>query len=213
MSFTSLGLPAIYVVAAYLAGSVASAIIVCKLLGLPDPRTDGSGNPGATNVLRLGGKKAAAITLLGDILKGLLPVLVVALLGADAPTTAVVGVAAFIGHLFPVFFGFKGGKGLATAFGVVAGFSWLAVGLMAAIWLSVAAVFRLSSLAALVASITLPGVLWLTTRDLSLTAGGGLIAVLVVYRHKGNIERLLAGTEPRIGKKAEDAIATENGGQ
>ncbi len=108
----------LYVLAGYLLGSLSSAIITCRLMGLPDPRSGGSGNPGATNVLRLGGKKAAAITLAGDMLKGLLPVLVVKLLGADITIQSAVAVAAFLGHLYPVFFGFKGGKGVATVRGV-----------------------------------------------------------------------------------------------
>ncbi|MEM7406617.1 MAG: glycerol-3-phosphate 1-O-acyltransferase PlsY [Pseudomonadota bacterium] len=212
MSLLSAGISTSAVLIAYLVGSIASAIIVCRLLGLPDPRTDGSGNPGATNVLRLGGKKAAAITLVGDILKGLLPVLLARLAGLEVAVIAAVGVAALLGHLFPIFFGFRGGKGLATAFGVVAGYSWFAVAAMAGIWLGVAALSRLSSLAALVASIALPGILWMTTNDLWLTGGGGLLTLLIVYRHKANISRLLAGTEPRIGKKAVEHAPAEAGG-
>lgn len=191
----------VFVSAAYLVGSIASAIIVCRLLGLPDPRNRGSGNPGATNVLRLGGKRAAAITLLGDVLKGLIPVLLVRAFGADLGVLALVALAAFLGHLFPVFFRFKGGKGVATAFGVVAGLSWLAVAAMGATWLLVAAITRYSSLSALIASIMVPVYLWLFTQELAQAATGLAIAVLILVRHNANIRRLLAGEEPKIGRK------------
>ena len=194
------------VLAAYLVGSIASAIIVCKLLGLPDPRSDGSGNPGATNVLRLGGKKAAAITLLGDLLKGLLPVLAAAWLVPQPEAIAAAAIAAFLGHLYPVFFGFKGGKGVATALGAVAGLSWLAVGAMAATWVLIAALSRISSLSALVASLLMPAYLWWFTGFTAYWSAGVVIAIFICVRHKANIARLLAGTEPRIGKKK--AVAT-----
>ncbi|MFI3186829.1 MAG: glycerol-3-phosphate 1-O-acyltransferase PlsY, partial [Methylococcaceae bacterium] len=109
---------------AYLIGSISSAIIICRLMGLPDPREQGSGNPGATNVMRIGGKKAAAITLLGDMLKGLIPVYAVNALGLPVELVAATGLAAFMGHLYPIFFDFKGGKGVATSVGVLLGFSW-----------------------------------------------------------------------------------------
>jgi acyl phosphate:glycerol-3-phosphate acyltransferase len=189
------------VLTAYLAGSIASAIIVCKLLGLPDPRQGGSGNPGATNVLRLGGKKAAAITLLGDVLKGLLPVLLAAWLVPQPEAIAAAAVAAFLGHLFPVFFGFKGGKGFATALGAAAGLSWLAVGAMAATWVLVAAVSRISSLSALIAALLLPVYLWWFTGFAAFWIGGVVITVMIFVRHQANVVRLLAGTEPRIGQK------------
>ncbi len=112
------------IAAGYLLGSLSSAIIICRLLGLPDPRGQGSGNPGATNVLRIGGKKAAAATLIGDMLKGLIPVLIAKLLGASLAIQALVAIAAFLGHLYPLFFGFKGGKGVATALGVLLGIHW-----------------------------------------------------------------------------------------
>ena len=193
------------VLAAYLAGSIASAVIVCKLLGLPDPREGGSGNPGATNVLRLGGKKAAAITLLGDVLKGLLPVLLAAWLVPRPEAVAAAAVAAFLGHLFPVFFHFKGGKGFATALGVIAGLSWLAVGAMVTTWVLVAAVSRISSLSALVSALVLPAYLWWFTGFTAYWIGGLIITAMIFVRHSGNIARLLAGTEPRIGKKKEAA--------
>ena len=116
----------LWILAGYLLGSVSTAIIVCRLAGYPDPRTQGSGNPGATNVLRFGGKKAAALTLAGDMLKGVIAVLAVKLAGGSLDLQIAVGMACFIGHCYPVFFGFKGGKGVATYYGVLLGFSWLA---------------------------------------------------------------------------------------
>ena len=149
------------IVAAYLLGSVSSAIIVCRILELPDPRTQGSNNPGATNVLRIGGKKAAAITLLGDALKGLLPVLACHALSTTPMVFALTGLAAFLGHLYPLFFGFKGGKGVATAMGVQFGLSWMIGGAVAAIWLFMAKVLNISSLAALVSMSLAPIIVWL----------------------------------------------------
>jgi glycerol-3-phosphate acyltransferase PlsY len=131
---------------AYLIGSVSAAIITCRIMGLPDPRSSGSKNPGATNVLRLGGKKAAIITLLGDLIKGLLPVLVAQLMQLDMSIIALTGLAAFLGHLYPVFFGFQGGKGVATALGVYFGIAWQAGLLFVAVWLVVASISRISSL-------------------------------------------------------------------
>ncbi|HIC99881.1 MAG TPA: glycerol-3-phosphate 1-O-acyltransferase PlsY, partial [Piscirickettsiaceae bacterium] len=159
---------------AYLLGSVSSAIIVCRLMGLGDPREAGSGNPGATNVLRIGGEKgklAAAITLLGDLLKGLLAVLMARAVGVEGWQLAVVGMGAFIGHLYPLFFGFRGGKGVATFLGVLFGMNgWMGV-VFAVIWLFVAKVLKISSLAALVASALSPlYVYWLSGGDGRLTA-------------------------------------------
>ena len=191
----------ILIVAAYLAGSVASAIIVCRMLALPDPREGGSGNPGATNVLRLGGKKAAALTLTGDVAKGLVPVLVANLMGLDPWVTGACAIAAFAGHLYPIFFGFKGGKGYATALGVIAGLStttFVAVGLT---WLAVAGIWRYSSLAALTSIALTPVYAWFLTGHVEWTIATVTIAVFVFIRHKGNIERLTSGTESKIGQK------------
>ena len=191
----------ILIVAAYLAGSVASAIIVCRMLALPDPREGGSGNPGATNVLRLGGKKAAALTLAGDVAKGLVPVLVANLMGLDPWVTGACAIAAFAGHLYPIFFGFKGGKGYATALGVIAGLStttFVAVGLT---WLAVAGIWRYSSLAALTSIALTPVYAWFLTGHVEWTIATVTIAVFVFIRHKGNIERLMSGTESKIGQK------------
>ncbi len=195
-----------FVAAAYLIGSISTAVIVCKLMGLPDPRAEGSGNPGATNVLRIGGKKAAAITLLGDTLKGLLPTLVAYLLHLDPLALALVGLAAFIGHLFPIFFGFKGGKGVATLLGVLFGFHWV-VGLATALtWLIIAKVFRISSIAGLIAALLAPLYVWLI-RDVWLQWGSqheliittGIMTIILIWRHRSNIQNLLSGQEGKIG--------------
>lgn len=189
------------IVAAYLVGSVSAAIIVCKLMSLPDPRTIGSGNPGATNVLRVGGKKAAAITLFADMLKGLLPVLVAQLLQVSELVLALVGFAAFLGHLFPLFFGFKGGKGVATMLGVLFGFHW-AVGLAtAATWLLVAKVFKISSLSALIATALAPVYIYLIigTRE-ALIITTSVMTIILFWRHRGNITRLLKGEEGKVSK-------------
>lgn len=195
------------ILGAYLLGSVSSAILVCRLLGLPDPRCEGSGNPGATNVLRIGGrqgKRAAAITLLGDSLKGLVPMLVAHALGAPAPVLAGVGLAAFLGHLYPIFFGFRGGKGVATALGVQFGLYW-PIGLgVALIWLFVARVLRISSAAALTSMALAPLLVWgLWPLRGSGPAGvlvlmQGVITLLLIWRHRSNIRNLLDGTEGRI---------------
>ena len=189
------------IVAAYLLGSISAAIVTCRLMGLPDPRQVGSKNPGATNVLREGGKKAAIFTLLGDMLKGLLPVLVGHALGVSDAILAGIGLAAFIGHLYPVFFGFKGGKGVATALGVLLGFHW---GLGLAVlgtWLAVAFISRISSLSALTASLLAPAYAWFITGSEALTIAAGAMTLLVFWRHRSNIRNLLNGTEGRIGAK------------
>jgi glycerol-3-phosphate acyltransferase PlsY len=187
---------------AYLMGSLSTAIIVSKLTGLPDPRESGSKNPGATNVLRLGGKKAAAVTLLGDAAKGLIPVLIARYLDAPADIIAAVGLGAFLGHLYPVFFGFKGGKGVATALGVLTGFSgWLGLAVLVT-WLGMAYLFRYSSLAALTAASLAPVYLWLLLHSPVLAGASLAMALLLISRHRGNIERLLKGEESKIGSKS-----------
>lgn len=187
---------------AYLLGSLSTAVIVSKLAGLPDPREQGSKNPGATNVLRLGGKKAAIITLLGDALKGLVPVVIADALSASPDILAAVGLAAFLGHLYPVFFGFKGGKGVATALGVLSGFSvWVGLAVLAT-WLLMAFLFRISSLAALTAATLAPLYVWLLRESPVLSGAALAMALLLISRHRGNIERLLRGEESRVGQKS-----------
>jgi glycerol-3-phosphate acyltransferase PlsY len=187
------------VAAAYLLGSISSAIIVCRLMRLPDPRTEGSNNPGATNVLRIGGKKAAAITLLGDSLKGFAPVVVCHLLDRTELVFALVGGAAFLGHLYPVFFGFKGGKGVATAMGVQFGLSWMIGGAVAATWLFMAKVAKVSSLAALISMSLAPLYVWIFWPAPALITMQVLVTVLLIWRHRSNIRKLLDGREGRIG--------------
>lgn len=185
---------------AYLAGSVSTAVIVCRLMGLPDPRTEGSNNPGATNVLRLGGKLPAALTLLGDALKGFLPVLIAKLLLQHPPSVALVALAAFIGHIYPVFFDFRGGKGVATALGAVLGAS-LSIGALALlVWLAVSLTLRRSSLAALITFVFAPLFFLISGQQTYGVLFIG-IAALLVYTHRENVRRLISGTEPAIGKR------------
>jgi glycerol-3-phosphate acyltransferase PlsY len=194
------------VLAAYLIGSLSFAVIVSRLMGLSDPRSYGSKNPGATNVLRSGNKTAAILTLVLDALKGYVPVVAALLLaprwGWSEETVAWVGLAAFVGHLWPVFFRFQGGKGVATAAGVLLAINpWLGLATLVS-WLIIAAFFRYSSLASIVAALFAPFyqlLIW----------GGGpaalpiiVMSLLLVWRHEGNIRKLLAGTESRIGQKA-----------
>jgi len=187
----------------YLFGSISTAILVCRLMGLPDPRTTGSRNPGTTNVARIGGKKAAALTLAGDLLKGLIPVLIAHALQANATVLAGTALAAFLGHLYPVFFGFQGGKGVATALGVIYGLYWPVGLLTSAVWLVMALVFRYSSLAALTAMLVMPaGFYWLQPQ-IPVVIAMVMLTALLFWRHRSNIANLVNGTEGRIsfGKK------------
>jgi acyl phosphate:glycerol-3-phosphate acyltransferase len=187
------------VIAAYLLGSISSAIIVCRLLGLPDPRTQGSNNPGATNVLRIGGRRAAAITLVGDSLKGLIPMLAGHLLNMGPPALAAIGLAAFLGHLFPVFFGFRGGKGVATALGVQLGL-WWPIGLtVAGLWLFVAKVLKVSSLSALISMALAPLVVWVFWPEPVLVGMQLVVTGILFWRHRSNIRNLIEGSEGKIG--------------
>ena len=201
----SLAITALCIVAAYVLGSVSFAMLSSKMFGLADPRSYGSGNPGATNVLRSGNKTAAVVTLVGDLLKGLAAVLFAKLatehyhLADYVP--ALCGLAAFLGHLFPVFHRFKGGKGVATAAGVLLGLNVILGLAVAATWAIIFFFFRVSSLAALVAaaSAVFFQILWLGFRLDSVAVF--LMSAFLIYRHKENIERLLAGKETRLGKK------------
>lgn len=188
-------------IAAYLIGSISTAIIVCRVLKLPDPRSQGSGNPGATNVLRVGGKAPAVVTLIGDALKGLLPVLLANQLGATPLIIGLTALAAVLGHLFPVFFQFKGGKGVATTLGAIFGIGWLAGLLTVTTWLAVSLTFRMSSLASLGGLLLAPLYVWITSKSVPLVICTAVISVLVYIRHKANIARLIKGEEPKIGEK------------
>lgn len=185
----------------YLAGSVSAAIVTCRILGLPDPRAEGSGNPGATNVLRFGGRGAALTTLGGDVAKGVVPVLLAHGVGAGPTVAALTALAAFLGHLYPVFFGFRGGKGVATAFGAILALAWPVALVALVAWLAVAAVTRISSLAALSASMLAPVAGWWLGLPAIQVLVLVLICALLVWRHRSNIEKLLAGTESRIGQR------------
>ncbi|MGH8796612.1 MAG: glycerol-3-phosphate 1-O-acyltransferase PlsY [Caldimonas sp.] len=207
-------LPFIVTLAAYLVGSLSFAVIVSRVMGLRDPRTYGSHNPGATNVLRSGSKAAAVLTLVLDALKGFVPVALVSMYGArwglGAGTVALVGLAAFIGHLWPVFFRFQGGKGVATAAGVLFGINpWLGLATLLT-WLIVVAFFRYSSLASIVSAVFAPFyqlLIW----------GGGpaaiaitVISLLLIWRHSANIRKLFQGTESRIGQKVPGAVPAKS---
>ena len=191
------------VVSAYLIGSLSFAVIVSKFYGLDDPRSYGSGNPGATNVLRSGRKKAAALTLLGDALKGLVAVLLARWLqshfGLADEVVAAVAVAVLAGHMWPLFFGFKGGKGVATALGVLLALSWPVALLCAAVWLMMAFGLKISSLAALTATVISPLAAMFLVQQPSWQAAIAVIAALVLLRHRSNIQNLLSGKESKIG--------------
>lgn len=192
-------------VAAYLLGSIPTAIVVARLFNLADPRSTGSRNPGATNILRYGGRIAAALTLAGDIAKGVVAVGLARYLLNDAWATTLTAFAVFLGHLYPVFFRFRGGKGVATALGV-----WLALvpwagALLLLTWLAVAAVFRYSSLAALAAAAVAPLYVWRLTPQIEYLVLSIAMSALLFWRHRANIRNLAAGTEGRIGAKAESA--------
>jgi glycerol-3-phosphate acyltransferase PlsY len=202
--------PVLAAITAYLIGSLSFAVIVSKLMGLNDPRTFGSKNPGATNVLRSGSKPAAILTLVLDALKGYIPVALVQWFGKDYGlsdgTVAMVGIAAFLGHLYPVFFKFVGGKGVATALGVVFGVHW-ALGLLCIVSFAIIVYFfRWVSLASLVAAIFAPvaylfgdRVLWSTDKYITLMLF--VMAMLLAYRHGANLTRLINGAEPKLGDK------------
>lgn len=193
----------LFIVAAYLLGSLSFAVIVSRAMRLPDPRSFGSGNPGATNVLRTGHKAAAALTLLGDALKGWVAVVLARMLapqfGLPEESVLLCALAVFIGHLFPVFFRFKGGKGVATALGVLLGLNpWLGLACLVT-WLFIARVFRISSLAALITAVLAPVYSGLLTGWGSTTIAVSVIALLLFYRHKSNLIKLISGQEGRIG--------------
>lgn len=182
----------------YLIGSISTAIIVCKMLNLADPRTQGSNNPGATNVLRIGGKKAAAITLIGDGLKGAIPVLIAHYLAFNMLTVTWVVLAVFLGHVYPIFFGFKGGKGVATFLGALLALSYLTGLGFIITWVSVAKVLKISSLSTLIATAFTPVYFYLMTDNLTSTYVIFLICLWIFYTHQSNINRLLNKQENKI---------------
>jgi acyl phosphate:glycerol-3-phosphate acyltransferase len=186
---------------AYLFGSISSAIILCRIAGYPDPRRQGSGNPGASNILRLYGKKAAAITLAGDLLKGLLPLLIGRALQVPEVILASLGVAAFLGHLYPIFFQFEGGKGVATFIGILYGLAWPAGVAFMLVWVVIAATFRYSSLSALVATALSPALVFISVPSYAYLTATLLMASFIFWRHQANIRKLLSGTERKIGSK------------
>jgi glycerol-3-phosphate acyltransferase PlsY len=194
---------AVVVTLAYLLGSLSSAIIVCRLMGLPDPRTEGSNNPGATNVLRIGGKKAAALTLAGDSLKGVIPMVACHLLDVPVLVFALAGLAVFLGHLYPVFFGFQGGKGVATALGVQFGLYWPIGATVGLVWLLMAKVVKISSLSALVAMAVAPLAVWYFWPAAELVVMQLVTSAILFWRHRSNIRNLLSGTESRIKSRPE----------
>ena len=180
---------------AYLLGSISSAIVLSKIMGFKDPRSEGSNNPGATNVLRIAGKKAAFLTLVGDCLKGLIPVLIARGLEADPLVVALTAFAAFSGHCFPVFFHFRGGKGVATAIAATVGFNWIAGAILIATWLLFARVFKISSLAAIISFCALPLLIYWREQDLQVSIVFVALSVILIWRHKSNIQRLIQGSE------------------
>lgn len=180
---------------AYLLGSISSAILLSKIMGFQDPRSEGSQNPGATNVLRIAGKKAAFFTLAGDCLKGLIPVLLARLISDDHLVVALTAFAAFLGHCFPVFFRFRGGKGVATASAATLGFNWIIGVIIIAIWLLFARVFKISSVAAILAFCALPPLVLWFEQSLVISAVFLAISSILIWRHKTNIQRLVQGSE------------------
>ena len=192
----------LFVIGAYLLGSISFGILISKVFGLPDPRTVGSGNPGATNVLRSGKKLAALLTLLGDALKGWVAVVVAASYGLAPEWVALVALFVFLGHLYPVYYRFKGGKGVATALGILLAFSgWLGLAVLLT-WLAVFAISRYSSLAALVAAVVAPGFSWFFLPYVSYILVVFVLTLLLIWRHRSNIQKLLEGTEAGFGKKS-----------
>jgi glycerol-3-phosphate acyltransferase PlsY len=184
----------------YLLGSLPFAVITSKIFGLADPRSFGSGNPGATNVLRSGNKLAALITLIGDAAKGWLAMFIATKLSAGDTAVAIAGISAFLGHVFPFTLGFKGGKGVATALGVMLGFSPAFAGIAALTWVAVVLLTRYSSLAALIAAVEAPLLAFWLFDDPVIVASVLVMTVTLVVRHRSNIRNLIAGTESKIGK-------------
>ncbi|WP_425628095.1 glycerol-3-phosphate 1-O-acyltransferase PlsY [Vibrio neptunius] len=189
----------VMIILAYLLGSISSAVLICRILRFPDPRGVGSHNPGATNVLRIGGKKAAAAVLLCDMLKGTVPVWGGYFLNIDPIILGVIAIAACLGHMYPIFFHFKGGKGVATALGAIAPIGLDLTAMIIATWLLVVLIFRYSSLAAIVTVLLAPLYTWMIKPQYTLPVA--MLCCLIVFRHHQNIRRLFEGTEPKVGEK------------
>jgi len=186
-------LTSLYVFLSYLLGSLSAAVITCKLMHLPDPRSEGSNNPGVTNVYQLYGKKPAVFTLVGDVLKGLLPVALARYYDLDVLTVSLVAMAAFLGHLYPLFFSFEGGKGVATAFGLMLALNFYVALLVLVTWLLVLKTFKLSSLSALISSVLVP--VYFYFLDERFTVMSVVMSVFLIWRHRSNIKKIIDGTE------------------
>ncbi|OKP01484.1 glycerol-3-phosphate 1-O-acyltransferase PlsY [Xenorhabdus eapokensis] len=195
MSAIALGM----IIFAYLCGSISSAILICRLAGLPDPRQHGSGNPGATNVLRIGGKWAALAVLVCDVLKGLIPVWLAYKLNVSPFYLGITAIAACLGHIYPIFFHFKGGKGVATAFGAISAIGWDLMGLISGTWLLTVLLSGYSSLGAIVSALIAPFYVWWFKPEFTFPVA--MLSCLVLLRHHDNIQRLWRGQESRIWQK------------
>ncbi|ETS33003.1 glycerol-3-phosphate acyltransferase [Photorhabdus temperata] len=195
MSAIALGM----IIFAYLCGSISSAILICRLAGLPDPRQHGSGNPGATNVLRIGGRSTAAVVLICDVLKGMVPVWLAYQLNVPPFYLGITAIAACLGHIYPIFFHFKGGKGVATAFGAIAAIGWDLMGLMTGTWLLTVLLSGYSSLGAIVSALIAPFYVWWFKPEFTFPVA--MLCCLVLLRHHDNIQRLWRGQESRIWNK------------
>ncbi|MDO4688901.1 glycerol-3-phosphate 1-O-acyltransferase PlsY [Plesiomonas shigelloides] len=195
MSAIALGM----IICAYLLGSISSAILICRLAGLPDPRETGSGNPGATNVLRLGGRVAALAVLIADVAKGGLPVWLAYKLDLAPPVLGIIAIAACLGHIYPIFFHFQGGKGVATAFGAIAPISWDITGLLSGTWLITLLLTGYSSLAAVITALLAPLYVWWFRPEFTFPVA--MLSCLILLRHHENLERLWRGQEPKIWQK------------
>ncbi|GBU11806.1 glycerol-3-phosphate acyltransferase [Enterobacterales bacterium] len=203
MSATALGM----IIFAYLCGSISSAILVCRVAGLPDPRTQGSGNPGATNVLRIGGRTAAATVLIFDVLKGMLPVWLAYILNVPPIYLGLTAIAACLGHIYPVFFRFKGGKGVATAFGAIAPIGWDLTGLMTGTWLLTVLLSGYSSLGAIVSALIAPFYVWWFRPQFTFPVA--MLSCLILLRHHDNIQRLWRRQETKIWDKWKEKRAAK----
>ncbi|MEC6883585.1 glycerol-3-phosphate 1-O-acyltransferase PlsY [Photobacterium sp. NCIMB 13483] len=187
------------IIAAYLLGSISSAVLISKLYHFPDPRTHGSLNPGATNVLRLGGKTAAILVLVADILKGMIPVWLSYFLGLNPFLLGIIGIAACLGHIYPIFFHFQGGKGVATALGALAPIGWDLSGGLIIIWISALTLTGYSSLASLITALVAPLMTWMVKPEYTMPVA--MLSCLIIFRHQDNIRRLLDGDETKIWQK------------